>query len=304
MPMPGFRGQSALRILKEAVRDFLDDDMSTYAAALAYQVFFSIFPFIIFLVALLGFLQLSSFFEWLRQHSQMMLPSEASAQVNKVIAELQKQQGGLLSLGVVLALWSASGAVRATMNALNVAYDVRETRPAWKRYPLSVLYTVGLAALMILAAVLLSVGPQAVQWLAQRFGLEQVFVTLWTWLRWPAAILLMSSAVAILYYAAPNVDQEFRFLTPGALVAVLVWVAASLGFNLYVRSFADYNATYGSIGAIIILLLYFFISSAVLLFGAEINATIAKNAEEGAAPDAKGVPLTEDKEKRSQNMRK
>jgi membrane protein len=276
--MAGMRKAGMLKTAKDAFNGFLDDDMTTYASALAYQVFFSIFPFIIFLIALLGFLRLEEFFEWLRQHSQMMLPQQASEQVNKVIADLQKEQGGLLSFGVIVALWSASAAVRATMHALNVAYDVRETRSAWKLYPLSLLYTIGLAAMMIAAAALLTVGPQAVQWVAQQIGLEQIFVTLWAWLRWPVALLILTLAVAIIYYVAPNVKQKFRFISPGALLAVAVWAAASLGFKLYVTNFADYNATYGSIGAIIVLLLYFFLSSAVLLFGAEINATIEKQA--------------------------
>ena len=287
MQIPGFRGLGIARVVKEAVTDFFKHDMTTYASALAYQVFFSLFPFIIFLVALLGFLRLSSFFDWLRQHSQMMLPPEATEQVNKVITELQQEQGGLLSFGVILALWSASAAVRATMNALNVAYGVHESRPAWKLYPLSVLYTIGLAAMMILAAACLTVGPQAIAWLADLVGMEQVFVMLWAWLRWPVAVLLLALAVAIIYYVAPDVGQKFKFITPGALLAVLVWVGASLGFNYYVRTFADYNATYGSIGAIIILLLYFFLSSAVLLFGAEINATIEHDSPEGKDPGEK-----------------
>lgn len=285
--MPGERRASAMNVLKNAVNDFFADDMTTYASALAYQVFFSIFPFIIFLIALLAFLQLEGFFEWLRQHSQMMLPPQAAEQVNKVISDLQKQQGGLLSLGVIVALWSASAAVRATMHALNVAYDVRESRPAWKLYPLSLIYTVGLAAMMIIAALCLTVGPQAVQWVAQQVGLEQVFVTLWAWLRWPAALLILILSVAIIYYVAPDVEQKFKFISPGAILAVAVWVAASLGFKLYVSNFADYNATYGSIGAIIILLLYFFISSAVLLFGAEINAAFEQQAPEGKDPGEK-----------------
>lgn len=278
MGIPGMHGMSVMKLVRKAFGEFLDDDMTTYASALAYQVFFSIFPFILFLIALLGFLRLEDFFEWLRQHAQMMLPPEASEQVNKVIADLQKEQGRLLSLGVIVALWSASAAVRATMHALNVAYNVRESRPAWKLYPLSLIYTVGLAAMMIAAAAMLTVGPQAVQWVAQQVGLEQIFVTLWAWLRWPAALLILTLAVAIIYYVAPDVKQKFRLISPGAILAIAVWVAASLGFKLYVTNFADYNATYGSIGAIIVLLLYFFISSAVLLFGAEINATIEKQA--------------------------
>ena len=287
MRIPGLRGMSPLRLIKDSVRDFFADDMTTYASALAYQILFSLFPFIIFLISLLGFLKLSRFFDWLRERAQLMTPPEAMQQVNQVIDELQQEQGGLLSLGAIVALWTASAAVRATMNALNVAYDVTEGRPAWKRYPLSVVYTVGVAAMMILAAVFLTVGPQAMQWLAHQVGLEQVFVTLWAWLRWPAAFFILTLAVAIIYYVAPDVEQDFRFITPGSVIAVAVWVAASVGFNYYVRSFADYNATYGSIGAIVILLLYFFLSSAVLLYGAEVNAAIEHYSSEGKDPGEK-----------------
>lgn len=287
MRIPGLRGLSPMKLVKDSVRDFFSDDMTTYASALSYQIFFSLFPFIIFLIALLGFLRLSSFFDWLRMRAQMMFPEQAMQQINVVIDDLQQQKGGLLSFGVIVALWTASSAVRATMNALNVAYDVREGRPAWKLYPLSIFYTLGVAGMLILAAVLLMIGPQAMQWLAQQVGMEQFFVTLWAWLRWPAALLMLTLAVAVIYYVAPDVEQDFRFITPGAVLAVIVWILASLGFNYYVRTFADYNATYGSIGAIIVLLLYLFISSAVLLFGAEINAVIEHHSPAGKDPGEK-----------------
>lgn len=290
MRIPGLRGASPLTILKQAVKDFFADDMTTYASALSYQVLFSLFPFVLFLIALLGFLNLSSFFDWLRQNAEMMLPQESMGPVNEVINDLQQQKGGLMSFGVIIALWTASAAVRATMNALNVAYDVEEGRPAWKLYPLSVLYTIGIAGMMILAAAFLMVGPQAIQWLTQQIGLEQVFVTVWAWLRWPAALFLLTLAVALVYYVAPDVEQEFRFITPGATLAVIVWVLASLAFNYYVSNFADYNATYGSIGAIIALLFYFFLSAAVMLFGAEINAVIEHYSPEGKNPGEKKIP--------------
>lgn len=281
MRILGLRGIPPLTLLKQSAKDFFEDDMTTYASALAYQVLFSIFPFIIFLIALLGFLQLSSFFDWLRQHAQLVFPEQAMQQVNQVIDGLQQPKGGLLSFGMIVAIWSASAAVRATMNALNAAYNVDEGRPAWKLYPLSILYTIGAAIMLITAAALMMVGPQAVQWLAHQVGLEQLFVTLWAWLRWPVALFLLTLTVAVIYYAAPDVEQEFRLITPGAVIAVVVWILASLGFNYYVTSFGDYDATYGSIGAIIVLLLYFFISAAVLLFGAEVNAVIERHPSEG-----------------------
>lgn len=290
MRIPGLRGLSPTTVLKEAVKDFLADDMTTYASALSYQVLFALFPFVIFLIALLGFFNLADFFEWLRQRAQIVLPREAMQPINQVITELQDKKAGLLSFGVIAALWTASAAVRATMNALNIAYDVQEGRPAWKLYPLSVLYTLGIAAIMILATALMIVGPQAVDWLARQVGAEQLFVTLWAWLRWPVAIFLLTLSAAVVYYVAPDVEQEFRFITPGAALAVMVWLIASIAFNYYVSNFGNYSAMYGSIGAIIVLLLYFFISAAVMLFGAEINATIEHHSPSGKKPGEKKMP--------------
>jgi membrane protein len=189
--------------------------------------------------------------------------------------------GATLSIGAIVALWTASAGTRAVMHALNIAYDVEESRPMWKRFPLSVLYTIGIAAMMIIAATLLIIGPEAIQWLAEKVGLEQLFVILWTWLRWPVILFLLMTAVAIVYYVAPDVQQEFRFITPGAAISVIAWIMASLAFDYYIRSFADYSVMYGSIATIIVLLLYFFISAAVLLFGAEVNSVIEHHAPAG-----------------------
>jgi membrane protein len=287
MRIRGLRGLGPIDLLKKSVKDFFDDDMTTYAAALAYQVLFAIFPFLIFLIALLGFLHLSTFFDWLRTQVQMLLPEQAMQQVNVVIAEMQQPKSGLLSVGVLVALWTASSGVRAAIHALNVAYDVKERRPAWKLYPLSILYTIGAAVLMVFAAALLIVGPEAMQWLAHWVGLEQTVVQLWAILRLPAAILLLTVVVALIYYVGPNVKQEFHLISPGAVISVLVWVGGSLAFDYYVRNFANYSAMYGSVGAVVVLLLYFYISAAVLLFGAELNAAIAQYGPQGKAPQEK-----------------
>ena len=287
MKIYGLRGIGPLDLVKKSVKEYLDDDMLTHASALSFQTLFSLFPFVLFLTALLGFLRLDNFFEWLRDSALSVLPKDAAGLVNEVIGGLQEQDAGLLSFGVLVALWTASSAVRVVMNAMNHAYDVREGRPAWKLYPLSVVYTVGIAAMLVVSAAFLSVGPQAMQWIADRIGLHDAFVAVWPWLRWPAAFVLLSLAVAVIYYVAPDVEQDFRFITPGALLAVLVWIGTSIGFNYYVSNFADYNAMYGSIGAIIVLLFYFFISAAVLLFGAEINAVIEHHSPEGKDPGDK-----------------
>ncbi len=281
MEIPGLRGLGLAAALKRAVKEFVDDKMLTYAAALAYQVLFSIFPFTIFLIALLGFLNLADFFDWLLQQARQVLPRDAMGGVQDVIEQIREQeQGGLISFGIILALWSASAGVRATMDALNVAYDVEETRPAWKRYPLSIVYTLGIAIMLVAAAGLMLVGPRAIEWLAAQVGLGHIVTAVWTWLRFPIAVLLLMVAVAVVYYVAPNVEQPFQFITPGSVLAVIVWVAASLGFSYYVSNFANYSATYGSLGAVILLLLFFYISAAVMLFGAEVNAVIERHARE------------------------
>ena len=236
---------------------------------------------------MIGFLHLPDFFTWLRLQSELVLPPQALEQVNPVIDQLQQSKGGLLSVGIVIALWTASAGVRLMMSAMNAAYDVVEGRPVWKRFPLSIFYTIGIAGMLLVAAALMVLGPQVMSWLAGQVGLEDFVVTLWTILRWPAIILLMMVAVALMYYVMPDVEQKFRFITPGSVLAVVVWIVASLGFAFYVKTFADYNAMYGSIGAIIVLLLYFYISAAVLLLGAEMNAVIEHMSAEGKNPGEK-----------------
>lgn len=275
------RGIAPFTLIKRAVQEFVADDMPTYAAALAYQMLFSLFPFLLFLIALIGFLHLPDFFTFLREQAAYLLPPTALDTVNPIIDQLQTQQGGLLSFSIIIALWSASGGFRSLMTAMNSAYDVVESRPSWKRIPLSVLHTIGLAGLLLSAAALMVLGPQVMNWLAAYVGLEDYMVTLWALIRWPLAVFLLMIAVAALYYVTPDVKQSFRFITPGSVLAVVVWILASLGFGYYVQNFANYNATYGSIGAIIVLLLYFYLSSAVLLFGAEINAVIEHHSDEG-----------------------
>ena len=267
----------AWQIAKLAAADFLADDMPTYAAALAYRVLFSLFPFLVFLTTLLGFLGVPQLFEWLREQAAYVLPVEAMQLVNTVLKELETPQGGLMSLAVALAIWSASAAVLGTMNALNVVFDVKERRPPVKRFLVSLVYTLGLALMMIIAAGLMITGPGLLGWVAGYAGLNSVFVIVWAWLRWPVAVVLLVLVVAIVYYAAPNLKQPFRIVTAGAVLAVTAWLAASLAFAYYVQNFASYNKTYGSMGAVIVLLLYFFISAAVMLFGAEVNAVIARS---------------------------
>ena len=277
-----------MRSLARAIKNFSNDDMLVYAAALSYQLFFSLFPFVIFLLALLGLLNIPGFFDWLIKQSQTVLPGQASGLMKNIIGQIRGQAAsGALSLGAVLALWSASSAVRMAMHAFNVAFKV-EDRPAWKKFPASIFYTAALAVLIIVAAALMMIGPQLASWIAKQVGMGSVFATIWTWARIPVAVVVLLLAAALVYDLFPNVDQPFRFITPGSVLAVIVWILASLGFSWYVANFASYNATYGSLAAIIVLLFYFFISAAILLFGAELNAEVYHEATEDGGTGRRG----------------
>lgn len=274
-------GVSTFSIIKRTFRNFIDDDMPTYAAALSYRALFSLFPFLLFLIAMLSFLNLGNFFTWLREQAALVLPSTAREMIDPVITDLQSGKNSIFSVAIVVAIWVASNGIRSLMNAMNKAYNVRESRPAWKLYSLSVLYTIGIAIVLLMAAALMVVGPQWIEWLGSWVGLGDMAVTMWALLRWPAAILLLMLVVAILYYLMPDVEQAFRFITPGSVIAVVIWISASLGFGFYVSNFGNYDAMYGGIGAMIVLLLFFYISSAVLLLGAELNATIEHASRDG-----------------------
>ena len=183
-------------------------------------------------------LNLTSFFDWLIKQSQTVLPGQASGLMQNIIGQIRGQAAsGALSLGAVLALWSASAAVRMAMHALNVAYDV-EDRAVWKRFPLSLFYTVLLAVFVIAAAAMMLIGPQLASWIAQQVGLGSLFPTIWSWARIPVAVMLLMLVAALVYYLFPNTNQPFRFVTPGAVLAVIIWVLGSLGFSWYVANFS------------------------------------------------------------------
>lgn len=275
------QGMSIFTLTRRTFKNFIDDDMPTYAAALSYRALFSLFPFLLFLIAMLSFLNLQDFFSWLREQAALVLPSTALEIIDPVISDLQDGKNSIFSVAIVVAIWVASNGIRSLMNAMNKAYNVPESRPAWKRYLLSALYTIGIAVILLLATALMVIGPHWIEWLGSWVGLGELAVTLWAWLRWPVAIMLLMLVVAVLYYFTPDVEQKFRYITPGSVVAVIIWIAASLGFGAYVSNFGNYDAMYGGIGAMIVLLLFFYISSAVLLLGAELNATIEHASAEG-----------------------
>ena len=273
------QGISTLELGERSVRNFFSEHpMATYAAALAYRGLFGLFPFLLILVVLVGALGLTDSFDRAVEHAH----SEASKHIPQqlqllqgMIDNAQKQAGGdLLFFGVAVAMWSVSAVARTLTQALNVAYQVAETRRLWKRLALSLAFGPILALMAIASVALMLVGTQLMGTIARAVGLGDLFVSLWGWLRFPVALLLLAVVLCVVYRVGPNVKQGFRSVVVGAVLAPVLWAIASVGFSIYLANFADYGATYGSLGAAVGLLLYLYLCASVVLFGAELNAAI------------------------------
>ena len=269
--------------LKAAVQEFQRDDAMGLAAQLAYYLILALFPFILVLVSLLGIVGSEQLASIVLGYFQRVTPDEVYGLVETYTEDIisgREKRPGLLSFGILFTLWTASGAFAALINALNRAYDVQETRPFWKVRGIAILMTLGLSVLILIGVLLLVFGEPIGRAVAEVFGLGELFELVWNIARWPVALFFMVFTVALLYYFAPDVEQPFRWITPGGLIGVLLWVLASAAFSFYVNNFGTYNKTYGSIGVVIILLLYLYISSLTILFGAELNATLVRMKEE------------------------
>src|SRR5215207_5205171 len=270
--------------LKATVQEFQRDDALGLAAQLAYYLILALFPFILVLVSLMGLLGSPELASTVLDYFQRVMPQQVYELIETYtegIISGREKSPTLLSFGILFTIWSASGAFAALINALNRAYDVQETRPFWKVRGIAILMTLGLSVLILIGVLLLVLGPQIGEAIAEVFTLGDEFMVAWNIVRWPAAFLFMIVTVALLFYFAPDANQPFRWITPGGFVGIVLWVIASVVFNLYLSSdFNTYNKIYGSIGTVIILLLYIYISSLTILFGATLNATLVRIKEE------------------------
>jgi membrane protein len=277
------RSLLSFQAFKATVQEFQRDDALGLAAQLAYFLILALFPFILVLVSLMGTFGSQELASEVLGYFQQVMPQQAYEIIKTFTGNIisgRAEAPGLLSFGILFTIWSASGAFAALINALNRAYDVQETRPFWKVRGLAILMTLGLSVLILAGVLLLVFGPQIGVIIANLFGLGELFELVWNIVRWPVALFFMVFTVALLYYLAPDANQPFRWITPGGLIGVLLWVLASVAFNFYVSNFGSYNKTYGSIGAVIVLLLYLYISSLTILFGATLNATLVRMKEE------------------------
>jgi len=277
-------------VLKRTFREFKEDDITDWAAALTYYAILSLFPGLLVLVSILGLLG-SSAIQPLIDNLGSVAPGPAKEIVTGVLTGLQESSGtsGLLAIvGVLVALWSASNYVGAFIRASNAIYEVEEGRPFWKVRPLQLGVT--LVMTLLLAACALAVvitGPLA-QKAGDLIGVGSTAVTVWNIAKWPVIALIFMLMLALLYFAAPNVKHpRFRWISPGAITAVIVWVLASGAFAFYVANFGSYNKTYGTLGGVIIFLTWLWISNIAVLFGAELNAETerGRQIERGMSPD-------------------
>ena len=283
-----FGGLGVKELGRRVIHEIQDDDSFGRAAQLAYYFLFALFPFFLFLTTLLGYLPIPNLLDRIMEMLAPLLAGDALRLVQDNLHQLVTgERGGLLSFGILAALWTSSSALTAIIDSLNRAYDVEEGRPFWKVRGIAILLTVGLSAFIIVALVLLTFGPQIGRWIAELVGLGQVFAITWNILRWPVIVGLLIIAMALLYYFAPDVEQKWQWITPGSAVSVIGWLLTSLGFAFYVNNFGSYNATYGSIGAVIVLLTWMYLSGLFVLIGGEINAEIEHASQEGKDPGEK-----------------
>lgn len=286
-----FGGLSPRRLARRVFVAIMEDNVMGYAAQLAYYFFFSLFPFLLFLAALLPYIPIPDLMDQIVDLVDDFLAAEAAEVIRQNVQDLLAQpRGGLLSFSILFALLLASNAIAAVGDSLNHAYGVKEGRPFWKVRGMAILLTIGLAVMVIVSTILLIFGPELGGWLAAQVGLGPAFDVLWELVRWPVVIVLMMLGAALLYYFTPDVEQEWRWITPGAVLAVLAWVGVSLGFRYYVDHFGQYNVTYGSIGTIIVLLTWMYLSGFFLLIGGEINAEIEHAAKSGKDRREKKLP--------------
>jgi len=263
------------------------------AAALSYYFVLSLFPALIFLSAVVASLPVPDLFNQALDLMGRFVPPDSMGIVRKVISDVvTPNRGTFLSLGLLGTLWAASGGVSATMEALNIAYDAEETRPFWKTRPLAIGLTFLIGLLLLVALGIMIVGPHFGEWLASRMHLSRVWLWAWPYIHWTISVAFTVLAVEALYFLAPNVKQRFRATLPGAMLAVGFWIGLSYLLGVYFRMFANFNKTYGTLGAGIALMVWLYWTGFAMLVGAELNAELAKQTKQGAVEQKKEDAFT------------
>jgi membrane protein len=281
-------GLGPKELVKRLWRQIEEDDVFGRAAELSYYFFLAVFPLLFFLLSMLGFVAHGNplFEERLVSYLGTVMPSDATSLVSRTLGETMTHTSETkLVLGLLAALWAASSGMKAVMNMCNITYDVKEERPFWKTQGLAVMLTIAASVLMISALALVLLGPAIADAI---FGSNPVGVWFWEIVQWTVVVFFVLVFFALIYYFGPDVEHpHWRWLSPGSAFGLALWLLASFAFRIYLHCFNSYSATYGSLGAVIILLEWIYLTGAAVMIGSELNAEIEHAAAERGLPEAK-----------------
>ena len=288
--------------LKRTFREFADDKLLDWAAALTYYSILSLFPAVVVLMSMVGLIG-ESVTGPLIENLRQLAPGQSRDVLVNVVRQLEGSSsvaGPVALLGLLSAFWASSGYIGGFIRASNAIYEVEEGRPIWKTIPLRLVLTLTMVVLLAVTVLGVVITGGVAEWLGETLGLGSATVTAWDIAKWPVLAVLMSLAIALLYWAAPNVRQPgFRWLTPGSILAVVVWVAVSAGFAVYVANFASYNKVYGSLAGVVVFLIWLWLSNLAVLFGAEFDAELAREREIGDGHPEEEEPFLEPRDTRA-----
>ncbi len=268
--------------LSKAYDDILANHTMAMAAGLSYYFVMSLFPLLILSAAIVSFLPIPNLFDKILYAMQAVIPPDSMGLVRGILKDvISPNKGSFLTVGLLGTLWSASGGFASLIEALNVAYDVPETRPFYRTRILAIGLMIVIGGLLVVGAVTMFLGPRFGEWIAIRMHLSWMFAALWPYLRWAISVSFTILAVELMFYWAPNVKQRFWATLPGAAIGVGFWIGASYALGLYFQHFAHFNKTYGTLGAAVALMVWLYWSWFFILAGAEINAELLKAQGEG-----------------------
>jgi membrane protein len=272
-------------LIKRTVKEAIKDDIQSLAAQQAYYFFFALFPALLTVLSIASFFPIENLVDDTTAALGGVVPGDIVTIINTQIQEISRAgTGGALTFGILLTIWSTSTAMVALTTTLNKAYDIVEERPWWKVRLIAIGLTIGLAVFILTSIALVIAGPTVAERLADRLQLGEAFKWTWWILQWPLVLALVATAIAVVYYFAPDAEQDWVWITPGSILATVTWLIVSLGLKFYLANVANYNETYGAVGGVIALLLWFWLSGLAILIGAEFNAEI-----EHASPYGKDV---------------
>ncbi|MEU0251645.1 YihY/virulence factor BrkB family protein [Streptomyces sp. NPDC006184] len=290
-----------LRVLKGSLKEFQDDELADRAAALTYYGVLSLFPALLVLISLLGITGKSAT-DTVLSHLKQLAPGSAREILTRAVVQLQDRAGTgsvMAIVGVVVAVWSASGYVAAFIRAANAVYDMPEGRPVWKVLPVRLGVTVVLMVLAVVSALIVVFTGGLAHQAGVALGIGDSALTVWSVAKWPVLVLLVTMMIALLYWATPNAKvRGFRWVTPGSFLALVIWMIASTGFAFYVANFASYNKTYGTMAGVIVFLVWLWISNLAVLLGLEFDAETARQRAIAGGHPPQAEPYAEPRDTR------